>query len=99
MRSFFTFEAKVFRKEYTNNKSSTNNTWIVCLWYLSPISIENNINIETFWQNYKYTTDIKNDIREGDVLEINNEKYTVKWTAEYSWLDDIFYLKCIIVKW
>lgn len=99
MRSFFTTEASVSRKLYINNKSSTVDTGEVYSWYLKPIQDSDSIDMETFWKNYTYTTDIGNDIREGDNLLINNEKYTVRWAAKYSWLEEIFYLKCILVKW
>lgn len=99
MRSFFTIEAEVFRKEYINSKSVTNATWETYLWYLKPLSLQDWIDESAFWKTFRYTTDIDNDIQEWDTLLIESDKYSVKWVAKKRGLEEIFYLQCLIVKW
>lgn len=99
MYSFFTTEAEVHRLLDVNGKSNYSATGDVFEWYLKPLSLADWIEERAFGKQYKYTTDVDNDIKENDKLIIDSETYTVKGVSKFKGLQEIFYLQCLISKW
>lgn len=99
MKSFFKTPAEVKRKTYIDNKSSTITTGNIYKGFLKPLSLADGIEEGAFWKEFRFTTFIDSDIKQGDILAIEWEDYSVKWVAKKRALREIFYLQCLISKW
>ena len=62
-----------------NSKSSYISTWNSAKWYLSPASSNNSdVGLDRYWQIRNFECNAPFDIRESDILTIDNVDYEVK---------------------
>ena len=97
MYSYFKDTATVKRSVLSNWKSIFQSTWKTYKWFLKPISSEDNLYQDRFWQDFNFHTTDTADIKTSDILTIDNIDYTVKWV----WISKGFrvkYTKCLVTK-
>ena len=86
------YTATVKRLTYTtdasgNKKSSYSATWTSAKWYLSPSSPNNqDVWLNRFWQLWNFECDYPFDVKESDLLTIDNTDYQVKSFARVKWI-------------
>lgn len=62
-----------------NKKSSFASTWVSAIWYLTPVSSNNqNVWLDRFWQAWNFETEYPFAIKETDILTIDGVDYDVK---------------------
>lgn len=97
MFKLFKFKADIYSIQYTGWKSEKVNTWVSVYWYLKPLKPDDSLYQWAFWKDYSFSTKINSWIKEADTLEIDWNKYDVKWVVPYSWFK-VKYDRLLLVK-
>ena len=97
MYRYFKDTAKIKRPVLADWKSSYQLTGITCKWFLKPISSEDSLYQDRFWQDFNFHTNDTIDIKTTDILEIEWEDYQVKWVGKTIWII-IKYRKVLLTK-
>lgn len=77
-----------YSTDSNGNKKATY-TWsgVSVKWYFSPESKNNQeVWLDRFWQVYNFECDAPFDVKESDILTINNVDYEVKSFAHVKWI-------------
>lgn len=83
-----TVKRLVYTEDSNGNKKATY-TWsgVSVKWYFSPESKSNQeVWLDRFWQVYNFECDAPFDVKESDILTINNVDYEVKSFAHVKWI-------------
>lgn len=83
-----TVKRLVYAEDSNGNKKATY-TWsgVSVKWYFSPESKNNQeVWLDRFWQVYNFECDAPFDVKESDILTINNVDYEVKSFAHVKWI-------------
>lgn len=95
------FTAEVYRQSYQTaggyKKSWYWPTGDKYNWLLKALSLRNIVDINSFWKEFEFHTDLGADIRESDKLKIDDVEYSVKWVSEYKGVT-FSRLMCILEK-
>ena len=97
MYSYFKDTATVKRAVSSAWKSTFQPTWKIYKWFLKPVSSEDNLYQDRFWQDFNFHTYDTAEIQTSDILSIGWIDYSVKWVWKVTWIR-VKFKKVLVVK-